>query len=177
MENLSATTCFFQYMWNYFNREESHKIWGKVMGNHFYDKYQDLRDKYGDHAAISLLYAEMTEHNRHNLIQAACERINPTLAKAVAKAKFENNWKKEFAPWPMETGIETVTGGEVLVSLDSTARKIVFTELDKRTMNKTKIYASEIDFRDEVHDAYEKSLDELMEHCPRVERANPSMHR
>ena len=56
--NLDAVNCLFYYMWNEWSKEESLKIFGNVMGEHFYSKWNIYNGN------VESLWANMSDENR-----------------------------------------------------------------------------------------------------------------
>lgn len=65
--NLDAVNSLFYYMWNEWSKEESLKIFGNVMGEHFYSKWNIYNGNFES------LWANMSDENREKLLNRAIE--------------------------------------------------------------------------------------------------------
>lgn len=65
--NLDAVNCLFYYMWNNWDENECHKIFGKVMGDHYYSKWNVYDGNF------ERLWANMSDEYREKLLNRAIE--------------------------------------------------------------------------------------------------------
>ena len=68
-ENIVSS--FFYYMWNVWGEEECRTVFGP-MHRHFWEKWCHCTDR-DLHGAAERFYAELSDSNRHRIVERACE--------------------------------------------------------------------------------------------------------
>lgn len=74
--NHYQVSAFVYYMVNHWNRENAGKIFGEVMGKHFFAKWCNLNKAHNEYHATMTLYLEMTDSNRELLVKAALDKFH-----------------------------------------------------------------------------------------------------
>lgn len=73
MHDTNVVSQFYFFMWNVWTKDVCLEIYGKIMGEHFWNKYKFYKREYGHGSAVARMYFDMTDSNRNMLVEAAIE--------------------------------------------------------------------------------------------------------
>lgn len=73
MHDKNVVSQFYFFMWNVWTKDVCLEIYGKVMGEHFWSKFIGYHDAGGFDHAVAKMYADISDHYRDDLVNAAIE--------------------------------------------------------------------------------------------------------
>ena len=76
MDKSSQIDCYLYFMWNAWSKERCIEMYGKVMGEHFWAKWNKLYETYTAIGAPAPFYSELGFEARNTIVQYAFNYYN-----------------------------------------------------------------------------------------------------